>query len=105
MFSVKRPSNYLQNKALWQEKTTETRILSVEEIFSADFFCIKKGVTLMGSLNVGDILFQLMAFLVLLAFISGIGMLIKRAVSSDRRLKRIEEKVDKLQEEKRRERP
>ena len=59
----------------------------------------------MESLNVGDILFQLMAFLVLLAIISGIGMLIKRAVSSDRRLKRIEEKVDKLQEEKRRERP
>jgi Na+-transporting methylmalonyl-CoA/oxaloacetate decarboxylase gamma subunit len=59
----------------------------------------------MESLNVGDILFQLWAFLVLLAIISGIGMLIKRAVSSDRRLKRIEEKVDKLQEEKRRERP
>lgn len=59
----------------------------------------------MRSLNVGDILFQLMAFLVLLAIISGIGMLIKRAVSSDRRLKRIEEKVDRLQEEKRRERP
>jgi Na+-transporting methylmalonyl-CoA/oxaloacetate decarboxylase gamma subunit len=59
----------------------------------------------MGLLNVGDILFQLMAFLILLVIISGIGMLIKRAVSSDRRLKRIEEKVDKLQEEKRRERP
>jgi Na+-transporting methylmalonyl-CoA/oxaloacetate decarboxylase gamma subunit len=59
----------------------------------------------MGLLNVGDVLFQLMAFLVLLAIISGVGMLIKRAVSSDRRLKRIEEKVDKLQEEKRRERP
>jgi uncharacterized iron-regulated membrane protein len=64
-----------------------------------------KGENKMGSLNVGDILFQLMAFLVLLAIISGVGMLIKRAVSSDRRLKRIEEKVDKLQEEKRRERP
>jgi F0F1-type ATP synthase membrane subunit b/b' len=59
----------------------------------------------MESLNVGDILFQLMAFLVLLAIISGVGMLMKRAVSSDRRLNRIEEKVNKLQEEKRRERP
>jgi F0F1-type ATP synthase membrane subunit b/b' len=64
-----------------------------------------KGENKMESLNVGDILFQLMAFLVLLAIISGVGMLIKRAVTSDRRLKRIEEKVDKLQEEKRRERP
>jgi Na+-transporting methylmalonyl-CoA/oxaloacetate decarboxylase gamma subunit len=106
MFSVKQPSNCLQNKGLWQEKTTETRILSVEEIFSADFLLdINKGVTLMGSLNVGDILFQLMAFLILVVLISGVGMLIKRAVSSDRRLKRMEEKVDELKEEKRRERP
>jgi Na+-transporting methylmalonyl-CoA/oxaloacetate decarboxylase gamma subunit len=106
MFSVKQLSNCLQNKGLWQEKTTETRILSVEEIFSADFLLdIIKGVTLMGTWNVGDILFQLMAFLILVVIISGVGMLIKRTVSSDRRLKRIEEKVDELKEEKRRERP
>lgn len=105
MFSVKRPSNYLQNKGLWQEKTTETRILSVEEIFSADFLFTLKGANKMGSFNIGDILFQLAAFLELVAIITGIGLLMKRAVSTDRRLKRIEEKVDGLKEEKRRERP
>lgn len=59
----------------------------------------------MGSFNVGDILFQLVAFLMLVFFISLIGMFVKRAVKTDRRLKRIEEKVDELKEEKRRERP
>jgi hypothetical protein len=38
MFSVKRRLNCLQNKGLWQEKTTETRILSVEEIILYGFF-------------------------------------------------------------------
>jgi F0F1-type ATP synthase membrane subunit b/b' len=59
----------------------------------------------MESFNVGDILFQLVAFLMLVFFISLIGMFVKRAVKTDRRLKRIEEKVDELKEEKRRERP
>jgi Na+-transporting methylmalonyl-CoA/oxaloacetate decarboxylase gamma subunit len=59
----------------------------------------------MGSFNGGDILFQLVAFLMLVFFISLIGMFVKRAVKTDRRLKRMEEKVDELKEEKRRERP
>ncbi|MCM3731550.1 hypothetical protein M3196_07740 [Fictibacillus nanhaiensis] len=59
----------------------------------------------MGSFNGGDILFQLVAFLMLVFFISLIGMFVKRAVKTDRRLKRMEEKVDELEEEKRRERP
>jgi hypothetical protein len=59
----------------------------------------------MQSLNVGDLVFQLMSFLVLIAIITGVGLLMKRAVASDRRLKRLEEKVDELKEEKRRERP
>ncbi|MBY6037013.1 DUF4083 family protein [Fictibacillus nanhaiensis] len=59
----------------------------------------------MGSINVGDVLFQLIALLMVVLLISGIGMLIKRAVASDRRLKRIEEKVDRITEKKRRERP
>jgi Na+-transporting methylmalonyl-CoA/oxaloacetate decarboxylase gamma subunit len=59
----------------------------------------------MESFNGGDILFQLVAFLMLVFFISLIGMFVKRAVKTDRRLKRMEEKVDELKEEKRRERP
>jgi hypothetical protein len=59
----------------------------------------------MESWNIGDILFQLIALLVFGTIICGIGMLVKRAVTTDRRLKRIEEKVDALKEEKRRERP
>ncbi|MDM5315139.1 hypothetical protein QUF49_03975 [Fictibacillus sp. b24] len=59
----------------------------------------------MQSLNVGDLVFQLMSFLVLIAIITGVGLLVKRAVATDRRLKRIEEKVDEINDEKRRERP
>ncbi|MCM3720057.1 hypothetical protein [Fictibacillus phosphorivorans] len=59
----------------------------------------------MESMNLGDIFFQFMAFLVLLVIISGIGMLVRRAVSSNTRLKRLEVKVDQLLDEKRRERP
>ncbi|WP_137791959.1 DUF4083 family protein [Bacillus sp. E(2018)] len=58
----------------------------------------------MQSLNVGDVLYQLVMFLILIAIIVGVGLLVKRAVSSDRRLKRIEEKVDELKEEKGRDR-
>ncbi|MED1862376.1 hypothetical protein P4V41_02720 [Fictibacillus nanhaiensis] len=58
----------------------------------------------MQSLNVGDIMFQLFSFLVLIAIIVGAGLLVKRAVRTDRRLKRIEEKVDELKDEKGRDR-
>ncbi|MFD2991411.1 hypothetical protein ACFS5O_07195 [Fictibacillus nanhaiensis] len=58
----------------------------------------------MQSLNVGDVLYQLVLFLVLIAIIVGVGLLVKRAVSTDRRLKRIEEKVDELKVEKGRDR-
>ncbi|MBD7963088.1 MULTISPECIES: hypothetical protein [Fictibacillus] len=58
----------------------------------------------MQSLNVGDVLFQLFSLLVLFAIIVGVGLLVKRAVSTDRRLKRIEEKVDELKDEKGRDR-
>ncbi|MBN3554260.1 hypothetical protein JYA63_08295 [Fictibacillus nanhaiensis] len=63
-----------------------------------------KGVDNMQSLNVGDVLYQLVLFLVLIAIIVGVGLLVKRAVSTDRRLKRIEEKVDELKVEKGRDR-
>jgi Na+-transporting methylmalonyl-CoA/oxaloacetate decarboxylase gamma subunit len=63
-----------------------------------------KGVDNMQSLNVGDVLYQLVLFLVLIAVIVGVGLLVKRAVSTDRRLKRIEEKVDELKDEKGRDR-
>ena len=58
----------------------------------------------MQSMNVGDVLFQLFSLLVLFAVIVGVGLLVKRAVSTDRRLKRIEEKVDELKDEKGRDR-
>ncbi|MBH0163993.1 hypothetical protein IHV12_03655 [Fictibacillus sp. 7GRE50] len=58
----------------------------------------------MQSLNVGDVIYQLALFLVLIAIIVGVGLLVKRAVSTDRRLKRIEEKVDELKDEKGRDR-
>ncbi|MET3727080.1 uncharacterized membrane protein (DUF106 family) [Fictibacillus halophilus] len=58
----------------------------------------------MQSLNVGDVIYQLVLFLVLIAIIVGVGLLVKRAVSTDRRLKRIEEKVDELKDEKGRDR-
>ncbi|MFC0236422.1 MULTISPECIES: DUF4083 family protein [Fictibacillus] len=58
----------------------------------------------MQSLNVGDVLYQLVMFLILIAIIVGVGLLVKRAVSTDRRLKRIEEKVDELKDEKGRDR-
>lgn len=58
----------------------------------------------MQSMNVGDVLFQLFSLLVLFAIIVGVGLLVKRAVSTDRRLKRIEEKVDELKDEKGRDR-
>lgn len=58
----------------------------------------------MQSLNVGDVIYQLALFLVLIAIIVGVGLLVKRAVSTDRRLKRIEEKVDDLKDEKGRDR-
>lgn len=73
----------------------------IEEIKS---FVIFKGVDKMQSLNVGDIMFQLFSFLVLIAIIVGAGLLVKRAVRTDRRLKRIEEKVDELKDEKGRDR-
>jgi Tfp pilus assembly protein FimT len=57
------------------------------------------------SLNVGDLLFQLIAFLLLVVVISLMGMFIKNGFSQNARLKRLEEKVDELTEEKRRERP
>ncbi|MBH0156893.1 DUF4083 family protein [Fictibacillus sp. 5RED26] len=63
-----------------------------------------KGVDNMQSLNVGDVLYQLVMFLILIAIIVGVGLLVKRAVSTDRRLKRIEEKVDELKDEKGRDR-
>ncbi len=63
-----------------------------------------KGVDEMQSLNVGDVIYQLVLFLVLIAIIVGVGLLVKRAVSTDRRLKRIEEKVDELKDEKGRDR-
>ncbi len=63
-----------------------------------------KGVDNMQSLNVGDVLYQLVMFLILIAIIVGVGLLVKRAVSTDRRLKRIEEKVDELKVEKGRDR-
>jgi hypothetical protein len=56
-------------------------------------------------LNTGEILYQLLAFIVLFGIISGVGLLVKRMVTTDRRLKRIEEKVDRIKDEKRRERP
>lgn len=59
----------------------------------------------MQSLNIGDLIFQLMSFLILIAIITGVGLLVKRAVTTDRRLKRIEEKVDEINDAKRRERP
>ncbi|MBH0169411.1 hypothetical protein [Fictibacillus sp. 18YEL24] len=58
----------------------------------------------MQSLNVGDVLYQLVMFLILIAIIVGVGLLVKGAVSTDRRLKRIEEKVDELKDEKGRDR-
>ncbi|MGM0804356.1 MAG: hypothetical protein ACQET8_06415 [Bacillota bacterium] len=58
----------------------------------------------MQSLNVGDVIYQLVLFLVLIAIIVGVGLLVKRAVSTDRRLKRLEEKVDELKDEKGRDR-
>lgn len=58
----------------------------------------------MQSMNVGDVLFQLFSLLVLFAIIFGVGLLVKRAVSTDKRLKRIEEKVDELKDEKGRDR-
>jgi uncharacterized membrane protein (DUF106 family) len=58
----------------------------------------------MQSLNVGDLMYQLAMFIVLIAIIVGVGLLVKRAVSTDRRLKRIEEKVDELKDEKGRDR-
>jgi Na+-transporting methylmalonyl-CoA/oxaloacetate decarboxylase gamma subunit len=64
----------------------------------------EKGEKDMG-VNVGDLLFQLVSFLILVALISGLGMIIKRFVRGSRQLDRIEEKVDQLKEEKRRERP
>jgi hypothetical protein len=57
------------------------------------------------SLNVGDLLFQLIAFLLLVVVISLIGIFIKNGFSQNARLKRLEEKVAELTEEKRRERP
>ena len=63
-----------------------------------------KGVDNMQSLNVGDVLYQLVMFLILIAIIVGVGSLVKGAVSTDRRLKRIEEKVDELKDEKGRDR-
>jgi hypothetical protein len=57
------------------------------------------------SLNVGDLLFQLVVFILLAGVISLIGMFIKNGFSQNARLKRLEEKVDELTEEKRRERP
>ncbi|ANC78554.1 hypothetical protein ABE65_017810 [Fictibacillus phosphorivorans] len=58
----------------------------------------------MQSLNVGDLMYQLAMFIVLIAIIVGVGLLVRRAVSTDRRLKRIEEKVDELKDEKGRDR-
>ncbi|MDR7073110.1 hypothetical protein [Fictibacillus barbaricus] len=55
--------------------------------------------------NTGDIIYQLVAFIMLFAIISGIGMLTKRAFTTDKRLKHIEEKLDQITDEKRRERP
>ncbi|WNB92754.1 hypothetical protein [Bacillus sp. NEB1478] len=56
-------------------------------------------------LNTGDIIYQLIAFMMLFAIISGIVMLINRAFKTNSRLKSIEEKVDQITDEKRRERP
>jgi hypothetical protein len=67
-------------------------------------FLLKEGVITL-EFNTGDILYQLVAFIMLFAIISGIGMLVKRAFTADRRLKHIEEKLDQITDEKRRERP
>ena len=49
--------------------------------------------------NIGDILFQIITLLILLAIIFGIYSLIKKAISSNKQAKKIievEEKLDKV---------
>ncbi|WP_430786906.1 DUF4083 family protein [Virgibacillus flavescens] len=53
-------------------------------------------LTQLGGLHLGDMIFQLLFFSVLLAIVTGIVMIFRKFKRRNEQLSRVEEKVDKL---------
>ncbi len=78
--------------------------ISVEDDPSTDFIFVSGTNGLGGALmNIGDLLYQLFAFIVLIGTIAGIVFVVKYMIVKQKQMRELNNKLDRLLEEKQKE--